>query len=102
MSGHEKIIILQLICTNTNCFYKIIIAKLLALNVLSIASYTFENFNNIYNNILYILQNYLSLIRGAPDLEFSNSTGTGFTRFGQKFPPKFRPDLPDLKQDNLG
>ena len=39
---------LQLICTNTNCFYKIIIAKLLALNVLSIALYTFKNFNNIY------------------------------------------------------
>ena len=35
-------------CTNTNCFYKIIIAKLLALNVLSIALYTFKNFNNIY------------------------------------------------------
>ena len=32
-----------------------IIAKLLALNVLSIALYTFKNFNNIY-----ILQNYLS------------------------------------------
>ena len=55
MSGHQKIITLQLICTNTNCSYKIIIAKLLALNVLSIALYTFKNFNNIY-----ILQNYLS------------------------------------------
>ena len=30
MSGHQKIIALQLICTNTNCFYKIIVAKLLA------------------------------------------------------------------------
>ena len=40
--------ILQLICNNTNCFYKIIIAKLLAFNILSIALYTFENFNNIY------------------------------------------------------
>ena len=30
MSGHQKIIALQLICTNTNCFYKIIIVKLLA------------------------------------------------------------------------
>ena len=35
MSGHQKIIALQLICTNTNCFYKIIVAKLLALNVWS-------------------------------------------------------------------
>ena len=55
MSGHQKIITLQLIFTNTNCFYKIIIAKLLALNVLSIALYTFKNFNSVY-----ILQNYLS------------------------------------------
>ena len=56
MSGHQKIIALQLILpTLTNCVYKIIIAKLLALNVLSIALYTFKNFNNIY-----ILQNYLS------------------------------------------
>ena len=55
MSRHQKIIALQLICTYTNCFYKIIIANLLALNVLSIALYTFKNFNNIY-----ILQNYLS------------------------------------------
>ena len=55
MSGHQKIIALQLISTNTNCFYKIIIAKLLALNVLSIVLYTFKSFNNIY-----ILQNYLS------------------------------------------
>ena len=55
MSGHQKLITLQLICTNTNCFYKIIIAKLLALNVLSIALYTFKNFKNIC-----ILQNYLS------------------------------------------
>ena len=30
MSGDQKIIALQLICTNTNCFYKIIVAKLLA------------------------------------------------------------------------
>ena len=57
MSRYQKIIALHLICTNTNCFYKIIIAKLLALNVLSIALYTFKNFN-IY--ITYILQNYLS------------------------------------------
>ena len=55
MSGHQKIITLQLICTNTNCFYKIIFAKLLTLNVFSTALYTFENFNNIH-----ILQNYLS------------------------------------------
>ena len=55
MSVHQKIITLQLICTNTNCFYKIIIEKLLALNVLSMAFYTFKNFNNVY-----ILQNYLS------------------------------------------
>ena len=55
MSGHQKITALQLICTNTNCFYKIIIAKLLALNVLCILLYTFKNFNNIY-----ILRNYLS------------------------------------------
>ena len=48
MSGHQKIIALQLICTNTNCFYKIIFAKLLALNVLTIALYIFKNFNNIY------------------------------------------------------
>ena len=33
---------IQLIFTNTNCFYKIIIAKLLALNVLSIALYTLK------------------------------------------------------------
>ena len=57
MSGHQKIIALQLICTNTNCFYKIITTKLLALNVLSIALYTFKNFNNIY-----ILQNYISVM----------------------------------------
>ena len=37
------------------------------------------------------------ITRGAPDLEFS-IFGTGFTGFGQKF----RPDLPDLKQDILG
>ena len=37
--------------------------------------------------------------RGAPDLEFSNPTGTGFTGFGQKFRRKFQPDL---KQDILG
>ena len=55
MSGHQKIVTLQLICINTNCFYKIIIAKLLTLNVLSIALCTFKNFNNIY-----ILQYYLS------------------------------------------
>ena len=55
MSGHQKITALQLICTNTKCFYKIIIAKLLDLNVLSIGLYTFKNFNNIY-----ILQNHLS------------------------------------------
>ena len=54
MSGHQKIIALQLIRTNTNCFYKIIIAQLSALNVLTIALYTFKNFN------IYILQNYLS------------------------------------------
>ena len=36
------------------------------------------------------------------NLEFSNPAGTGFTGFGQKFRPKFRPDLPDLKQDILG
>ena len=35
MSGHQKIIALQLVFTNTNCFYKIFSAKLLALNVLS-------------------------------------------------------------------
>ena len=40
--------ILPLICNNTNCFYKIIIAKLLAFNVLPIALYTSKNFNNIY------------------------------------------------------
>ena len=57
MSGHQKIIALQLICTNTNCFYKIFIAKLLALNVLSIALYTFKNFNNFY-----ILQIKLSVM----------------------------------------
>ena len=28
--------------------------------------------------------------RGAPDLEFSNPAGTGFTGFGQKFPPDLR------------
>ena len=41
-------------------------------------------------------------LRGAPNLEFSNPAGSGFTGFGQKFRPKFRPDLPDLKQDILG
>ena len=55
MSGHQKIIALQLNYANTNCFYKIIFAKLLTLNVLSKALCTFKNFNNIY-----ILQNYLS------------------------------------------
>ena len=55
MSGHQKIITSWLIFTNTKCLYKIIIAKLLALNVFSIVLYTFKNFNNIY-----ILQNYLS------------------------------------------
>ena len=44
MSGHQKIITLQLICTNNNCFYKIVVAKLLALNVLSIALYYFQKF----------------------------------------------------------
>ena len=42
MSGHQKIITLQLISTNTDCFYKIIFAKLLTLNVLSTALYTFK------------------------------------------------------------
>ena len=60
MSGHQKIIALQLICTNTNCFYKIIIAKFLALNVLSIASYTFKNFTNIY--LVYYKTNCMSCI----------------------------------------
>ena len=55
MSGHQKITALLLICTNTKCLHKINIAKLLALNVLSIGLYTFKNFNNIY-----ILQNHLS------------------------------------------
>ena len=57
MSGRQKIIALQLICTNTNCFYKIFIAKLLALNVLSMALHTFKNFNNFY-----ILQIKLSVM----------------------------------------
>ena len=48
MPGHQKIIALQLICTNTNCFYKIIVAKLLALNVWSIASYTFSTIFTLY------------------------------------------------------
>ena len=55
MSGYQKITALQLICTKTKCFYKIIIAKLLDLNALSVGLYTFKNFNNIY-----ILQNHLS------------------------------------------
>ena len=38
----------------------------------------------------------LLIIRGAPDLKFSNPAGTGFTGFAQKFRPEFRPDLPDL------
>ena len=49
--------ILQLICTNTNCFYKIIIVKLLALNALSIALYTFK-FSAIfiyYRTICYVM-----------------------------------------------
>ena len=50
MSGHQKIL-----SYTAYIYYKIIIAKLLALNVLSIALYTFKNFNNNY-----ILQNYLS------------------------------------------
>ena len=37
------------------CFYKIIIAKLLALNVLSIALYTSKNFNNIYITKLSVM-----------------------------------------------
>ena len=48
------------------------------------------------------LKRRVAVTRGAPNLEFSNSAGTGFTGFGQKFRPKFRPDLPDLKQDILG
>jgi hypothetical protein len=39
----------------------------------------------------------LPITRGAPDLKFSNPAGTGFTGFGQKFGPEFRPDLPDLR-----
>lgn len=46
--------------------------------------------------------NIKNIFRGAPDLEFSSPAGTGFTGFGQKFRPKFRPDLPGLKQDILG
>ena len=65
MSGHQKIIALQLICTNTNCFYKITIAKLLALNVLSIASYTFKNFNNIY--LIYYKTICMSCIENKKD-----------------------------------
>ena len=42
--------------------------------------------------------NVTFVIRGAPDLQFSNPAGTGFTGFGQKF----RPDLSDLKQNILG
>ena len=37
--------------------------------------------------------------RGAPDWEFLNPAGTGFTGFRQKIRPEFRPDL---KQDILG
>ena len=53
---------------------------------------------------MYVSKNTISLLArvkymGAPDLEFSNPAGTGFTGFGQKFWPKFRPDL---KQDILG
>jgi hypothetical protein len=32
-----------------------------------------------------IIMNSLVVDRGAPDLEFSNLAGTGFTGFGQKF-----------------
>ena len=53
---HEKRHMDVLLETPTHTLpYKIIIAKLVALNVLSIVLYTFKNFNNIY-----ILQNYLS------------------------------------------
>jgi hypothetical protein len=31
-----------------------------------------------------------AIARGAPDLEFSNPAGTGFTGFGQKFRPDLR------------
>ena len=34
--------------------------------------------------------------RGAPDMQFSNPAGTGFTGIGQKFRPVFRPDMPEL------
>ena len=54
MSGHQKINALQLIFTNTNCFYKIITTKLLALNVLSIALYTFKNF---YISVMSCIEN---------------------------------------------
>ena len=36
------------------------------------------------------------MIRGAPDMQFSNPAGTGFTGIGQKFRPVFRPDVPEL------
>ena len=34
--------------------------------------------------------------RGAPDMQFSNPAGTGFTGIGQKCRPVFRPDMPEL------
>ena len=43
-------------------------------------------------------------IRGAPDIQFSNPAGTGFTGIGQKFRPVLQPDMPELGiiWDNLG
>ena len=35
--------------------------------------------------------------KGAPNLEFSNLTGTGFAGFEHQIHPEFRPDLPDLE-----
>ena len=51
-----------------------------------------------------VVRAWLVYCRGAPDMQFSNPAGTGFTGIGQKFRPVFRPDMPELgiNWDNLG
>ena len=67
MSGHQKIIALQFICTNTNCFYKIIFAKLLALNVFINSIIYFQKFQQY----LYITK--LSVMSCIENKKYSNN-----------------------------
>ena len=54
MSGHQKIIALQLISTNTKCFYKIIVAK-----------FKIISFECFVNSIIYFqkFQQYLYITK---------------------------------------